>query len=176
MFVTARNSAICGRKIASVSMPRLAVQDVSATLAGMPARVPTPEPIIRVLLSGAGLPQQRATRELLTSLRVDSEVAQDGVEASRLAAAKVFDVVLIDVDASLLDGLFATAFIRRFERATPSRRPTPVVAYTGMEPPPFEALLKHTGANDVLRKSSAAAGMSECLARWCPGKFEPRSI
>jgi CheY-like chemotaxis protein len=137
-------------------------------------RLEASDPYMRVLISGTRPAQLQAMRELLSSLRVDAEVAQNGVEAARLVCSRAYDVVLVDVDFSLLDSLFVTSSIRRFERATPSRRPTPVVAYTGIEKAPFEALLRHTGANDVLRKSSAAAGISECLARWCPEKFEQR--
>jgi CheY-like chemotaxis protein len=159
-----------------MSMPCPPVENVSATWAEMPARVTTREPVVRVLLSGAQPAQQRVTAELLARLCVDSEFTQDGVEASRVAVAKVFDVVLIDVDSSLIETLLVTLAIRRFELSTPSRRPIPVVAYTGIEPPNFESMLKLAGANDVLRKANAAAGMSECLARWCPGKFQPRSL
>lgn len=155
---------------------RALVDDAAAQATGMAAlRALGPMASVRVLLAGARPAQQRQTLELLTSLRVDSDVAQDGVEANRLIVTGAFDVVLLDVDTSLLESLFVTAAVRRFERDTPSRRPTPVVAYTGLEPPPLEALLMHTGANDVLRKSSAAAGMTECLARWCPEKFQSRS-
>jgi CheY-like chemotaxis protein len=127
---------------------------------------------IHALLAGARPAQQRVTCAILADLQVNALVAQDGVEAAHLAREHAFDIVLIDVDTSVLDSLFVTARIRLFERETPSRRPAPVVAYTGMEPTPFEALLKHTGANDVLRKSEAAVGMSACLNRWCPGKFD----
>jgi CheY-like chemotaxis protein len=131
---------------------------------------------IRVLLSGARPAQQRLTRDQLSSLFVSAEFAQDGVEATSLSRGTVFDIVLIDVDSSLLDSIFVTSAIRTLERATPSRRPASVVAYTGIEPPPFESLLRFTGANDVLRKSTAAAGMGECLARWCPDKFNARIL
>ena len=131
---------------------------------------------IRVLLSGARPAQQRMTRDLLSSLFVSAEFAHDGVEAANLSRGTVFDIVLVDVDSSLLDSIFVTSAIRKLERATPSRRPASVVAYTGIEPPPFESLLRFTGANDVLRKSTAAVGMGECLARWCPDKFSARSL
>jgi CheY-like chemotaxis protein len=146
---------------------------VTATGAALPRPGPY-DPFLRVLLSGAARAQQVITRDLLSGMHIDVAIAQDAVEATLLLRSHIFDVILLDVDCSILDSLFVTVSIRSFERASPERRPTPVVAYTGMDPPPFAALLKSTGANDVLRKSTEAMGLSECLVRWCPEKSESR--
>lgn len=56
-------------------------------------------------------------------------MARDGEEALRLAQTQVFDVVLMDVQMPLLDGLAATRRLRQWERQN-GRAAVPVVALT----------------------------------------------
>ncbi|WP_428423313.1 response regulator [Methylibium sp.] len=129
-------------------------------------------PSLSVLLVGSCEPQQRLTCAMLSQWEIATKVARDGVEAVQLASEQDFDVILIDVDTSVLDSLFVTERIRRSERAHPARRPVPVMAYTAMDRPPCEALVRRSGMNDVLKKSTDGVAMSECLQRWCASHFD----
>ncbi|MFM9434059.1 PAS domain S-box-containing protein [Janthinobacterium sp. CG_23.3] len=102
-------------------------------------------PPLRVLAAD-DVPQNLELLALLLGKRGHSvRSAGDGLQAARLAAGEVFDVILMDVQMPLMDGLAATREIRA--AALRDGRPrVPVVAMTA-------------SVLDAHRKASAAAGM-----------------
>ncbi len=93
-------------------------------------------------------------------------LAADGAQAVALACERPFDLILMDLQMPVLDGLAATAAIRRFEFDT-SRAAVPVVAYSSLSP--GELVLAMHGMNGRLSKPCEAQELEDCLARWCPG-------
>jgi CheY-like chemotaxis protein len=126
---------------------------------------------LQVLLVGARRPEQWLGSARLLTQPVSTQVAKDGAEALRLTGTKAFDIILIDVDTSVLDGLFLIARLRRAEAERPEGAPVPVLVYTAMHAPPFEAILRYRGVNDVLQKSASVQSIGECLQRWCPSRY-----
>ena len=102
---------------------------------------------------------------LLTSFGVKPMVAGDGAEAVSLACAVRLDVILMDLQMPVLDGLAATRQIRRVEREHRRAR-VPVVAYTTAAP--ALQLLQVAGIDDVLCKPCDGAMLQACIRRWCP--------
>lgn len=102
---------------------------------------------------------------LLEQRGIIALLAVDGAEAVELACARTFDIVFMDVQMPVLDGLAATSRIRRFENMQ-SRRHVPVVAYSSTNV--GLGLLKASGVNDVLAKPCTADEFDACMARWCP--------
>lgn len=92
-------------------------------------------------------------------------LAADGAEAVALACKMHFDLILMDLQMPILDGLKATAAIRRFEN-TCSRPAVPVVAYS-LESPGASVLAAH-GLNGSLDKPCDDQELEDCLVRWCP--------
>lgn len=92
-------------------------------------------------------------------------LAADGAEAVALACELPFDLILMDLQMPILDGLGASAAIRRFE-ATTSRPPVPVVAYTSSAP--GATLLALYGINGSLSKPCEDQDLEDCLVQWCP--------
>jgi CheY-like chemotaxis protein len=127
---------------------------------------------LRVLLVDDHRHNRKAGGALLSGLGIDPVVACDGAEALRLVKERDFDIVLMDINMPIMDGLAATEEIRRFERANPSRSNVPVIAYSSAEL--STAILRFVGLNGVLRKPADALAMSECLQRWCGAKFSVR--
>ena len=93
-------------------------------------------------------------------------LAADGAEAVALACELHFDLILMDLQMPILDGLKATAAIRRFEDNC-SRPAVPVVAYTGTSL--HEGVLAAHGMNGSLAKPCNDQNLEACLVRWCPG-------
>jgi len=115
--------------------------------------------------------------ELLSVWGIEPVLASDGAEAVALADEKDFDLILMDLNMPVLDGLFATQQIRRAE-AQNLRARAPVVAYTSsafsdFDPEVPNALLRSRGFDGLLIKPSNARSMKACLARWCPQGIEP---
>ena len=96
--------------------------------------------------------------------------ASDGAEAVALACASDFDLILMDLQMPVLDGLEATKQIRRFEFEH-RRAPVPVLAYTSR---PLDIdVLRNCGMNGVLAKPCAGRALEECLLRWCIQEATP---
>ena len=83
----------------------------------------------RVLAAEDNATNRLILSALLTPLGVDLTLVGDGEAAVEAVAAARFDVVLMDVQMPRMDGLAATAAIRRAERLD-GRPRTPIVALT----------------------------------------------
>ncbi|HVX14538.1 MAG TPA: response regulator [Pirellulales bacterium] len=83
---------------------------------------------LAVLLAEDGLVNQTVARRLLERNGHTVTVVGDGREALKALAGNSFDIVLMDIQMPELDGLAATAEIRRGERG--SDRHVPVIAMT----------------------------------------------
>jgi CheY-like chemotaxis protein len=96
--------------------------------------------------------------------------AENGAEAVALAVAEVFDLILMDLQMPVLDGIAATRVIRRIESERGAAR-VPVVAYTSCAFTGNEPLLRDSGIDAVLDKPCSPVALHACLLRWCPAAF-----
>ena len=102
---------------------------------------------LRVLVVDDGLVNQKVLSGLLKRRHCEVIVANNGQEALDRLAAETFDLVLMDVQMPVMDGLQATKLIRQREADKGNR--TPIVAVTA-------------GAD---RQSCLDAGMNEYLTK-----------
>ena len=103
--------------------------------------------------------------EMLAYFGIGSLQVADGAEAVAMAANTRLDLILMDLQMPVLDGLGATRQIRNFERAQDRAR-VPVVAYTSFSGNRLQ--ISHHGIDDVLEKPCELQAMRQCLLRWCP--------
>jgi CheY-like chemotaxis protein len=127
---------------------------------------------LRVLVADDNPSHLGHARDLLAPWGITPTVAADGAEAVSLACRRRFDVILMDVQMPVLDGLVATQQIRRFELEQACSR-TPVLAYTSH--PVDERLLRHCGLDGALAKPCSAHVLQACLLRWCAPSSSPTS-
>ena len=132
--------------------------------------VPTSSP--RVLLVDDCPVQLLLGCVLLARWQIIPELARDGLEAVLLATEQVFDLLLMDVEMPVLDGLAATHRIRRHEQQCKPARRVSIVAYTTNEAALDERMWRDSGLDAVLAKPSPEPVMEQCLKRWCPDRFE----
>lgn len=109
---------------------------------------------------------QMLASEMLSSLGIKPLLAADGAEAVALACELRLDLILMDLQMPVLDGLAATSQIRRFEREH-SRTRVPVVAYTSSRAVVDPSCLRDCGLDAVLDKPCDAQALLQCLTRWC---------
>ena len=101
---------------------------------------------------------------LLGSWGIAPTLAANGAEAVALACGGDFDLILMDLQMPVLDGLEATKQIRVYEHEQSCVR-APVLAYTSyvLE----DDVLRDCGVDGVLEKPCNAKALHDCLLRWC---------
>jgi DNA-binding NarL/FixJ family response regulator len=120
----------------------------------------TEESPIRVLIADDDPAFLHALQELIDrqpELMVIGAAA-DGLEAIELVEQLDPDAVVLDLHMPRLDGVSATARLRRDH---PSLC---LIALTGDEAPPLHDAVREAGADDVLLKSELVEGLLERLA------------
>jgi CheY-like chemotaxis protein len=90
--------------------------------------------------------------------------AADGREALRLFMARRFDLVLMDLQMPVMDGIMATRAIRAIE-SEEARTPTPIVACTASAAPEDIEASRLAGCNGHLRKPIGKGALFELLDR-----------
>jgi CheY-like chemotaxis protein/HPt (histidine-containing phosphotransfer) domain-containing protein len=108
-------------------------------------------------------------REVVTAmLGVDGcsfEVVNDGRSAVEAAARGTYDIILMDCQMPGMDGLTATAEIRRREDAL-GRPRTPIIALTGFANEGDRERCLAAGMDDYLTKPYTLPQLRELLRRW----------
>jgi hypothetical protein len=102
---------------------------------------------------------------MLSGCGITPLLAADGAQAVALARELQFDLILMDLQMPVLDGLGAARQIRHIECELASHRAA-IVAYTSMSP--TESLLQACGIDGLLDKPCDMAALQDCLTRWCP--------
>lgn len=131
--------------------------------AGAPpeARVSVP---IRVLAAEDNPANRRVLAALLTASPAQLVFAENGAQALDAWRAEAFDLVLMDVNMPVLDGVAALAQIRELEASTPRAR-TPVWMLTANAFDEDVARYRADGADGVLRKPIDTVALFALLAR-----------
>jgi signal transduction histidine kinase/CheY-like chemotaxis protein len=120
---------------------------------------------IRVLAAEDNPANRRVLAALLAASPVELVFAENGSKALDAWRAEVFDLVLMDVNMPVLDGLAALAEIRRAEaEASPRGTPTPVWMLTANVFDDDVARYRADGADGVLRKPIDTVALFSLLA------------
>jgi signal transduction histidine kinase/CheY-like chemotaxis protein len=130
---------------------------------------PAGPPPIRVLVADDSTANQRVLVHMLESMGVHADVAANGREAIDMLRLVGYDLVLMDMRMPEMDGVTATAVIRRTERA--SHR-TPIIAMAaGITAEDHERLVD-SGTDDVLPKPVPRIALQSLLRKWLPLKSQ----
>lgn len=113
----------------AASTPAQAEQEDDRDSESMPLREARPQGSLSILLAEDNPVNQLLTVRMLENMGHRITVADDGAKALEAIQRERFDLVLMDVQMPVLDGLEATAAIRTAERAS-GRVRIPIVAMT----------------------------------------------
>lgn len=107
---------------------------------------------LSVLLVEDNILNQRITTFSLKKFNHSVDIANNGLEAVNKYCDNEYDVILMDIMMPVMDGLEATAQIRKYEKENSGKKHTPIIAITA-----------NTLDND--RDKCIAIGMDEYMAK-----------
>jgi putative two-component system response regulator len=126
-------------------------------------RQPVPAPV-RILLAEDDGTNREIAVELLREAGFGVEVAENGAEAVRMVSENPYDLVLMDVQMPVMDGLAATAEIRRI----PALAHLPIVALTASARPGDPERCRAAGMDGHIAKPLDPQELWREVGRWLP--------
>jgi two-component system sensor histidine kinase/response regulator len=130
-------------------------------------RAPLPAPPTglvgaRVLVAEDNLVNQEVIRALLGAMGVEVDVAENGSVAVQMSRLTQYDVILMDMQMPVMDGIEATRQIRDL----PGYANTPVIALTANVFGEDRAACMAAGMNDHVAKPVDPPVLFDTLSRW----------
>ncbi|MCK7575939.1 MAG: response regulator [Chromatiales bacterium] len=122
----------------------------------------------RILVAEDNEINQEVILQLLRAAGARVTLAENGLEALEQVCAQAYDLVLMDVQMPVMDGLEATRAIR----AQAEYRELPILAMTANAFESDRRQCLKAGMNDHLAKPIEPERLTETLARWLPHALE----
>lgn len=116
----------------------------------------------RILLVEDNEINQQVAMELLTTIGLNVKIANNGQEGLTFALAEPFDLILMDIQMPVMDGLTATKLIRQQE----TLKEIPIVAMTAHAMLGDREKSLSAGMNDHLTKPISLEKLVEMLNHW----------
>ena len=125
----------------------------------------------RILLAEDNIINQQVAQGILKKMGLCADAVANGAEAVRALETLPYDLVLMDVQMPVMDGLEATRQIRNPKRGI--RNPDiPVIAMTARTMKGDTEECRKAGMNDFIAKPVDPAQMAEVIYRWLEDKTE----
>ena len=153
------HQALLGKRAPAPGRQVLRAVDAS----GGPAGKARPRLAGRVLVVEDQPLNREVAHGMLTSLGLRVETANDGQEALARLERERFDLVLMDCEMPVMDGLSAAVALRQREGSGPR---TPIVALTADATDTGRAACLAAGMDDYLTKPFSRDALHNTLAKW----------
>ncbi|CAI5501895.1 unnamed protein product [Closterium sp. Naga37s-1] len=127
---------------------------------------------LKVLVAEDNIVNQRVAMTLLRKWGHEAVLASDGEEAVEKVQAEVFDVILMDVQMPVCDGLQATKRIREYESTT--KRHTPIIAMTAQALIGDGMKCIEAGMDSYMSKPLNASKLKDLLRLVCQSHVLPK--
>lgn len=107
---------------------------------------------LKILLAEDNPVNQRLMKLILSQLKMKVDVASNGKEAYEMYQQKTYDLIFMDVQMPVLDGVESTKLIREFEQTSGSLHRALIVALTGSEIDEHKDSCFEIGMDDFIEK------------------------
>lgn len=107
---------------------------------------------------------QQITYRILKRLGYTSEIAENGVEGIEKLATSQFNLVLMDIQMPLMDGIEATKYIR--SKSVGINPLIPIIAVTANSDDETKQRCFEAGMNDFISKPIRIELLAEVLSHW----------
>ncbi|HLK23596.1 MAG TPA: ATP-binding protein [Caulobacteraceae bacterium] len=134
-----------------------------------------PDRALKVLVADDHATNQTVIRLMLDQFGVETTVVENGAEALASLGREAFDLVFMDMQMPVMDGLEATRRIREAERAE-GRPRTPIVMLTANALPEQIEAGRRAGADAHLAKPVTAASLAAALNMSLEAKGAERAV
>ncbi|MGQ3066968.1 MAG: ATP-binding protein [Brevundimonas sp.] len=114
---------------------------------------------LRVLLAEDHPTNQRVVQLILGGAGIELVIAENGAEAVAAFEGAAFDIVLMDMQMPVMDGLTATRALRDIEATSPGRPRTPIVMLSANAMAEHRAQGAEAGADHHIAKPVTAASL-----------------
>jgi len=121
----------------------------------------------RLLVVEDNVINQQVITGMLHNLGIDADVALNGVEAIEALIARSYDLVFMDIQLPVMDGMEATRRIREGTSGVLNAG-VPIVAVTAHALKTDRKNYLDCGMSDYLSKPISVQGLAEVLMRWLP--------
>lgn len=118
---------------------------------------------LKILVAEDNLINQKVTRLTLKQLGLDCEIVCNGQEAIDQFKQNNYDLILMDMQMPIVDGLSATLSIREFEKEQFRRMPVYIVALTANAMAEDKQKCLKAGMNNFLSKPFSEEELSQVL-------------
>ncbi|GAB4409330.1 MAG: hypothetical protein OHK0039_12920 [Bacteroidia bacterium] len=119
---------------------------------------------LRILLAEDNPVNQKVATRMLSRLGYEADVAGNGQEAVDLAAQIRYDLIFMDMQMPVMDGISATLVIRATKQD--QQNPTCIIAMTANAQPEDMIRCLDAGMNDYLPKPVRMEKMQEMIEKW----------
>ncbi len=143
-----------------------------------PSSSPLPDsPKLRILLTEDNLVNQKIALKQLKSLGYSADIANNGKEALEILAKIPYDLILMDCQMPILDGLETTKEIHRWQENSfaSGRRPV-VIAMTANAMRQDKQMCLDAGMDDYLSKPVLKEDLAAVLEHWASIIFREKQI
>lgn len=120
---------------------------------------------LKILLAEDNAINQRIAVITFRQLGVNCDVVSNGKEAFEMAQQKQYDLILMDMQMPVMDGLQATRLIRAFEKESASDHRAFIVALTANEISEKKDDCIEAGMDDFMEKPMQEHLLKELFAR-----------